>query len=414
MRSASSKTIERNIVEINRFNETPGHGVTRDVFTKEDFLARDYVKREMKAAGLEVSEDCIGNIYGVLEGTDPSLAPVWTGSHIDTVRNGGMYDGMAGVFAGLEALRIIRESGQTVKRSLSVNVYTGEEMGRFGVCCVGSRALAGRYGVADLKTYRDREGKSLYRALQEAGYDLLQFRSMVKKQGDVYASLELHIEQNDILEKEDIPFGIVTGICAPTNLIVEVEGVQGHAGGVSMTQRKDAYMAAAEISLQLEKLVRQSKGSYMTGTVGSMKLEPDAVNVIPGKAVFSIDIRGISMKGKEQVLVQFRDCVKQIKEKRGVIVRMEMQNHDQPVVCDERLRQVLRDSCEGSGHACMDLISGAYHDSLMLADFTRVAMLFIPCRGGVSHSEQEWASCEHIAWGADVLAESLLCLGNEV
>ena len=414
MRKANQKTIERNIVEINRYNETPGHGVTRDVFTREDFLARDYVKSEMRDAGLKVFEDCIGNIYGVLEGSDPSLAPVWTGSHIDTVRKGGMYDGIAGVFAGLEALRIIRGSGQPVKRNLSVNVYTCEEMGRFGVCCVGSRALAGRYGVADLRTYRDQEGKSLYSTLQEAGYDLSEFRSVAKKQGDVYASLELHIEQNNILEKANIPLGIVTGICAPTNLIVEVEGVQGHAGGVSMSQRKDAYMAAAEISLQLEKLVCSSGSKYMTGTVGSMKLEPNAVNVIPGKTVFSIDIRSISMEDKESVLVQLRDYVRQIREKRGVSVRLEMQNHDRPVLCDQRLQNLLRDSCEATGHACMDLISGAYHDSLMLADFTRAAMLFVPCRGGVSHSEQEWASCEHIAWGADVLAESMLCLGNEV
>lgn len=414
MERASSKRIENYIVSINRYNQTPDCGITRDVFTPEDLQARDYVKQEMKAIGLKVREDCIGNLYGILEGSEPKLAPVWTGSHIDTVRNGGMYDGMAGVFAGMEALRIIRESGQKVKRSLSVNVYTCEEMGRFGVCCVGSRALAGRYRKEDLKKFKDENGSSLYDTLEGLGYDLSRFHQLPKKKGEVYASLELHIEQNNILEKNKIPLGIVTGICAPTNLWVTVEGIQAHAGGTDMYQRRDAYMAAAEIALQLEELVLASDSRYMTGTIGKLSLVPNAVNVIPGKAVFSIDIRSVSMEDKEALLEQLAKRIREIEERRKVKIRVQMQNHDRPVLCDPHLMHILQEECRKSAVPCMELVSGAYHDSLMLGDFTKVGMLFVPCKDGISHSEKEWASCEDIAMGADVLAKAMLRLGNEI
>ena len=210
MERADAGRIEKWIDDMKQYNATPGNGITRDVFSKEDIAARNYVKEEMKKLGLIVSEDCIGNIFGTLSGRNKALAPIWTGSHIDTVLNGGAFDGMAGVFAGLEALRLIRESGEVIERDISVNVYTGEEMGRFGVCCIGSRALAGRYKREDLKTFSDKDGKTLYDILEMLGYNLLKFDSISQKVGDVYASIELHIEQNNSLEKKQIPIGIVS------------------------------------------------------------------------------------------------------------------------------------------------------------------------------------------------------------
>ena len=414
MNKAQYRKIEEWLNGINQYNATPQCGITRDVFTKEDLGARTYIKQQMKEIGLEVKEDCVGNIFGILQGTEQTLSPVWTGSHIDTVRHGGMFDGTAGVVAGLEALRIIKESGIQVKRNLSVNVYTCEEMGRFGACCIGSRALAGKYQLEDLKNFKEESGVSLYDTLIDLNYNLSEFPDVQKKSGDVYASLELHIEQNDILEKHHLPIGIVTGICAPTNLFVEVTGVQSHAGATSMVQRKDAYMAAAEIALLLEKETMQSTSDYITGTVGKISLVPNAVNVIPGKAIFSIDIRSISMRDKEELLDRLKNGIREIEKERKVAINITMQNHDKPVVCNEHLREILKKCCIEQGIPYMDIVSGAYHDSLLLGEFTKVAMLFVPCKDGISHSEKEWADCKDIARGADILAQALIELGNEI
>ena len=408
-----TRRLERWIDDIDAFNQTPGEGTTRPVYSKEDMAAREYVRREMEKIGLEVSEDCAGNVYGVLPGRDRSLAPVWTGSHIDTVPNGGKFDGLAGVFSGMEALRVIRESGETPLRDLSVNVYSGEEMSRYGVCCIGSRSIVGRLREEDFRSHVGPDGTSLREAMQEAGLAVERFGSEFPRKEPVYASLELHIEQNGRLEKAGIPVGIVTGICAPTNLTFEVSGVQSHAGGTSMQDRRDAYMAAAEISLLAERLARESDSPYITATVGDMRIEPGAANVIPGRAVFPLDIRSIRMEDKDELLDRLRAGIQKISAERGVTVREQMMNHDRPVMCDPHLRKVLREAAYRQNVPVMDIVSGPYHDSLMLGDITRVGMIFVPSRDGISHNRAEWTDIRDIAAGAAVLAEALRTLGNE-
>ena len=411
--SASVKNLEKWIEELDQFNQTPGNGTTRPVYSKEDMDARRYVRDLMSSVGLEVTEDNAGNLFGVLPGEDPTLAPVWTGSHIDTVPNGGKYHGIAGVFAGIEALRMIKESGAPHKRSLSANVYSGEEMSRFGVCCIGSRAVSGRLHLEDLKSHSEPSGTSLYQALKDVGYDPDSFDEEFPCKTPVYASLELHIEQNDVLEKSNYPVGAVTGICAPTNMVVEVFGVQSHAGGTSMTARKDAYMAAAEISLLLERLALESDSMYITGTVGEMTLEPNAANVIPGHATFSVDIRSVAIEDKDALLEKFYSGIKEIEERRKVKVTIDMMNHDKAVICDEHIVELVRKGSADLGIPTMDIVSGPYHDSLMLGDITKVGMLFVPSKDGISHNKAEWTSIEDIAKGTDILANTLLELANE-
>lgn len=411
---ASESNLSRWIEELDQFNETPGSGTTRPVYSEEDMKARRYVRNLMESTGLSVTEDNVGNLFGVLPGTDPSLAPVWTGSHIDTVPHGGRFDGIAGVFAGIEALRMIRESGLEHKRSLSVNVYSGEEMSRFGVCCIGSRALSGRLRSEDLKAHRDASGESLYQALENVGYDPSGFGREFPHKAPVYASLELHIEQNNVLEKAGCPIGIVTGICAPTNLAVDVFGVQTHAGGTSMTARHDAYMAAAEISLLLERLTLESHSLYITGTIGEMTLEPGAANVIPGHVTFTVDIRSVKLTDKDDLLRRFVDGIREIETRRGVTVKTQMMNHDKAVLCDSHLIDVLFRAADALNIPNIELVSGPYHDSLMLGDITKVGMLFIPSRDGISHNQAEWTSIEDIGRGTQVLAHAMLELSNEI
>ncbi|MEE3420064.1 MAG: M20 family metallo-hydrolase [Lachnospiraceae bacterium] len=406
---ADAEELEKWLTEIDQFNVTPGAGTTRAVYTEEFFEARNYVKGVMQSLGLTVREDSVGNLFGEYQGTDADEEPIWTGSHIDTVPNGGRYDGLAGVFAGLEAVKMLKAEGIRPKRTISVNVYAGEEMSRFGICCIGSRALAGRITEEDLKESRDSSGKSIFQILEENGFDLGHF----PEKGKVHASLELHIEQNTVLEENEIPVGVVTGICAPTNLTCTVRGVQSHAGGTSMKNRRDAFMAAAEISLALEELARTSTSEYITGTVGQMKLMPGAANVIPGQAEFSIDIRSISGEDKNRLVGDLKSRIDGIAQRRGVEAVLTLLNNDMPYVCDPHIRGILHSEAEKAGIPVMDLISGPYHDSLMLGDITDAGMIFIPCKNGISHDRAEAISMKDLARGTDVLAAALLVLANE-
>lgn len=395
------------------FNATPGEGVTREVYTPEFQEARGYVIDRMRELGLEVREDCLGDVFGTYAGTDPTAAPVWTGSHIDTVPNGGRYDGLAGVFAGLESVAAMRRAGVRPRRPISVNVYAGEEMSRFGVCCIGSRAISGRLTAADLASHADPEGTTLAEALRSLGYHVERFGGEFPRREPVHASLELHIEQSDHLERAGVPVGVVTGICAPTNLVCEVRGVQSHAGGTSMRDRRDAYMAAAEMGLLLERLARESTSAYITGTVGRLALVPGVASVIPGRATFTVDVRSVSAADKDALVRDLEAGARGIARRRGVEVSFELLNDDAPLSCDEHLASVLRGRADELGVAHMDVVSGPYHDSLMLGDLMPAAMLFVPCKGGISHDRAESIDYDDLVKGTAVLAEGLARIADE-
>lgn len=410
---ADKNRIQNWLEGIDRFNSTPGAGTTRILFTEPELASRAYIKEEMLKLGLQVQEDAIGNIFGVLEGSDPTLPAVWTGSHIDTVPHAGMFDGMAGIVSGMEALRLIRAAGVPHKRNLTVVVYTSEEPTRFGLSCLGSRAMAGALTLEDTKALLDEQGQSLYAVLGALGYDHSNFDSVRRSSQDVYAALELHIEQNSKLYKRKVPLGIVKGICAPTIFHAKVKSVQSHAGGTSMTDRHDAFAAASDVALALERLAQESEGEYVTATIGKVDVEPNAVNIIPGSVAFSIDIRSIDMESKEILVKRLKQEVQNIQEKRGVKIELELQNHDVPLRCDARIADLLRQSCREQNLPYLDLISGPYHDSLFVGRFAPVAMLFVPSKDGISHSKDEWTDFADIARGVDVLSDALIKLANE-
>lgn len=413
LNKANETNIKNWLEGMNRFNATPEFGTTRILFTRPELQNREYVKNEMKNLGLLIKEDAIGNIVATLPGTDRSLAPVWTGSHIDTVPNAGMFDGMAGVVCGMEALRLIAEGKEEHKRDISVVVYTSEEPTRYGLSCLGSRAMAGEMSLEDTKALFDQDGRSLYDKLVELHYDLDKYDDIKKKPGEVFASVELHVEQNNRLEKKHCPVGIVEKICAPTIFRVSVEGRQSHAGGTDMFERKDAFAACCEISLYLEKLAKECKSDYNTATVGMVKLTPGAVNVIPGKAEFSIDIRDCNMDSKNELIEQLQSGIEDIAEKRGVKVTLELENHDIPLSCDETVVECIKKSCDDLGIQPEPMISGPYHDSLFVGRFAPTAMIFVPSKNGISHSPDEWTDFSELAVGTDVLVNTLLELANK-
>lgn len=409
---AKKENIEMWIEGMNRFNSTPEFGTTRILFTKPEIENRNYVKDEMRKLGLVVTEDAIGNIFATLKGTDPEKKPVWTGSHIDTVPNAGKFDGMSGVVCGMEALRIIKESGIEHKRDLSVIVYTSEEPTRFSLGCLGSRAMSGDMTLEDTKTLYDKSGRSLYEKLEELSYDLTKYDEIKREKGDVYATIELHVEQNSQLEKKKLPIGIVKKICAPSNYVVEVTGCQSHAGGTSMEDRKDAFAAACEMGMELEKLAKECISEYNTATIGSVKVIPDATNVIPGTCIFTVDIRDCNMDTKNKMVEDFQKKFKEIANKRNVTVNITEDNNDVPLTCNNKIINLLEDNCKELGLGYTELISGPFHDSLFVGKFAPTAMIFVPSKNGISHSPEEWTDYEELARGTDLLASTLVQLAN--
>lgn len=410
---ASPEQIKRILEKLDTFNSDPAHGTTRVLFTPEEVAGRNYIKEEMAALGLAVREDAIGNIFGSFIGSEPDLPPVWTGSHIDTVPRAGMYDGMAGVVAGLEAVRLIREAGITPKRTIEVVVYTSEEPTRFGLGCLGSRAMAGCLTLEDARQLHDEDGRSLAAVLEELGYDLTRFKEIPIAPGSVRGAVELHIEQGAVLETLGLPIGLVKTISAPTNFEVTVRGKQSHAGSTPMNLRHDAFLACCEIALELERLAKASSSPDTVGTVGKVEVLPNASNVISGEVRFSIDIRDSDYEAKSRLVAELKRFFRQVEEARGIALEVEQINDDLPTHSDKLILELLEKACVAKSIPYHKMVSGAFHDSMMVGRFAPIAMIFVPSKDGISHNPAEFTEYGDIAKGTDVLAEALLQLAME-
>ncbi|MBV4415833.1 M20 family metallo-hydrolase [Clostridium tyrobutyricum] len=413
VKPAQSSNIKNILEKLNTFNSDPENGTTRVLFTEPEVEARKYIKEEMKKNGLVVREDSIGNIFATLEGTDPDLPPVWTGSHIDTVLKAGMFDGMAGVVAGIEAARLIKESKIPHKRNIEVIVYTSEEPTRFGLSCLGSRAMAGYLSLEQAKRLKDKQGNSLAEVLEGLGYDLSKFDEISFKKGEVFAAVELHIEQGAVLESMGLPIGIVDTIFGPTKLEVSVYGKQSHAGGTPMNLRHDAFLACSEIALKVEKLAKKSSSKDTVATVGLVNVIPNASNVISGEVHFSLDIRDSDYEVKHKLIEELKDFTKQLEKSRGVTIKIRQINDDLPTKSDDRIIEIFENSCKEKNISYHKMVSGAFHDSMMVGKFAPIAMIFVPSKDGISHNPAEWTDYDDIAKGTDILADGLLKLSND-
>jgi hydantoinase/carbamoylase family amidase len=409
---ASATTLQNDIEKLNQFNSTPDEGTTRVLFTETEIMARNYIKKRMVQTGLEVREDAIGNIYGCLIGSSPKLPVIWTGSHIDTVNNAGMFDGMTGVVGGLEALKLIKDSGIEHKRSIELIIFTSEEPTRFGLGCLGSRAMAGKLTIDDARALTDKNGKSLEQVLKSLGYDTSKFSDIVVKNDSVFASVELHIEQGAVLENLGIKLGIVETICGPTNIEIKITGQQEHAGSTPMNMRHDALAACAEMILKLEELSVSSSSSNTVGTVGKLNVFPNSSNVIPGEVEFTVDIRDSKFKVKDMLLDDLIEFMNTIAKNRGVTISYRIKNHDHPVQSSVTVVDTIEKVCNDNNIKFHKMVSGAFHDSMLVAEFAPMAMIFVPSKKGISHSPEEWTDFEDIALGVDVLAQTLLKLSN--
>ena len=410
--------IDRLVAELHElaaFSECPdpAPAVTRVVFTKEDIAAREYLRSLYEVSGLSVRVDGVGNTFARWVGKQPDLPVVGTGSHADAIPFSGMYDGTVGVLGGLEAIRSLQTAGFEPERSIELVMFTSEEPTRFGVGCTGSRVMAGLMDHDALEVLVDESGDSYNLVRRRAGFDG-EISNVMLGQDYYHSWVELHIEQGPELEEKEIPIGIVTAIAAPATMVVHVHGQGGHAGAVLMPKRRDALVAASEMIHAIEKRVLECPSDDIVGTVGELNVHPGAVNSIPSRVRFTIDLRDVSLADRDAVKKQIESDLHAIGERRGVRVECETLNADAPAVASAKLIAAAEKACVDSQLDYQCMVSRAYHDSLFMAQLAPFTMIFIPCRDGVSHRPDEFSTPEQISKGVEVLARTLADLSSAI
>ncbi|WDZ79503.1 Zn-dependent hydrolase (plasmid) [Ensifer adhaerens] len=386
------------IVSTARFGAADKGGVTRLTLTDEDRQVRDWFVTECRALGCTVEVDGIGNIFATYAGEDMSLPAIAVGSHLDTQPQGGRFDGILGVLAGVEVLRTLKETATLLRHPLTVVNWTNEEGSRFSPAMMGSGAFAGALALDAAHALADREGVTVGTSLDAIGY-----RGETKVDPAAFAAyVELHIEQGPLLEASATEIGVVTGIQGLRWFDVVVTGTEAHAGSTPMAQRDDALVAAAEIVLAVRDIARENPPGV--GTVGFVEVGPNSRNVVPGAVRLQIDMRHPSEAGLDRMEAALQDAV----VKAGANAELTRIWSKAPVVFDPSIVDAVRTSVEALGYSATDVVSGAGHDAAHVATVIPTAMIFVPSKDGLSHNEAEYTSPEECARGAEVLFQTIL------
>ena len=368
-----------------RFSE--GLGVlTRVALSKEQRAANELTMTWMREAGMTTRLDAIGNVVGRYEGRVPGAPCLMLGSHLDTVRDAGKYDGMLGVIAAIECVHGLNARNARLAHAIEVVGFADEEGVRFGAGLIGSRAIAGKFDPK-LLDERDGQGTSLGDALVAFGLDPQRVARAARSRADLLAYAELHIEQGPVLETEGLPVGVVTAINGAYRFAVEIEGVAGHAGTVPMRLRQDALVAAAEMIVAIESRALQEPD--IVATVGRIEAAPGATNVIPGKVRFTIDLRAPRDELRHAAAADLRATISAIGVRRNVGVEIRQMHNGKTAICAQWLQDQIGRAIAAEGLAVRRLPSGAGHDGMALIDLIDIGMLFVRCKGGISHNPLE-------------------------
>lgn len=387
-------------------------GVNRLALTAADGAGRRHVVEKMKALGLSVSIDRIGNVIGRRPGQDGSLAEVMMGSHIDSVPTAGRFDGCLGVLGGLEIIATLAESGRITRRPLAVAFFTDEEGSRFGTDMLGSAVATGRISLADAYALKDREGLLVEGELRKIGF----LGDADERLPPPYAYLECHIEQGPVLRSHEVDIGVVTGVQSISWHEVQIVGRSAHAGTTPMELRADASVAASRINLKLREMARSGTyGHQMRATMGAMNPVPGLVNIVPGKMTVTVDLRNpddAMMRAAEADVIAFYD---QVAQEEGVQIRWRQTARTDSVSFDPSVQQRIAQAASRRGLRHQAIVSGAGHDAQELAHLTRAAMVFVPGEfSGISHNPRELSTKEQCAHGVNVMLDVVLSLADEV
>ncbi|MGI9625626.1 MAG: Zn-dependent hydrolase [Longimicrobiales bacterium] len=395
--------VNRILSELQRYGGTGDGGTTRLAYSNEDLAAREYVSETMSHAGLDVSIDLAGNLVGRKVGTSPGAKPVVIGSHIDSVPNGGSYDGQVGSAGALEVALSLHDQSIELRHPLEVIIFQNEEGGK-----TGSRALVGRVEPFELEL-ETASGFTIHEGIRRLGGNPERLAEAQRQADSVHGFLELHIEQGGVLEAADVQIGVVEGIVGIRRWTMTVEGVPNHAGTTPMDQRRDALVASSELTVAVHQIALETPGRHVA-TVGRIEAVPGAPNVVPGRVVASLEIRDLTMDRIGELYELIREAALEIDERRNVTTAFDRFYESLAAPTDPRLRDIVESSAEAGGYRSMRMPSGAGHDAQSMAEVGPIGMIFVPSDAGVSHSPKERTAAEDVKRGTHVLFESLLRL----
>jgi allantoate deiminase len=382
--SLGGEIVER-IDELGKLSETPEH-LTRIFLTEQHRAAADLILSWMRSAGMRAHLDAIGNVCGRYEGERPGLPCLMLGSHYDTVRDAGKWDGPLGLITAISCVADLNRRGKRLPFAIEVIGFADEEGVRFASTLLGSRAVAGTFDESVLAS-RDSGGVTMREALVQFGLDPDHIGAAARARSELLAYVELHIEQGPVLEAEHLPVGVVTAISGATRLAVVLTGMAGHAGTVPMALRRDALAGAAECIAAIEEFCRTNTG--LVGTVGTINAMPGATNVIPGRVSFTIDMRAASDAHRKKAAANVVRQIERIAKRRELGLQIDVTHENRTVPCAPWLKAQVADAIAAEGFRAFELPSGAGHDGMAMIDIADVAMVFVRCRGGISHHPDE-------------------------
>lgn len=402
--SIAPETLARYVEQLGAIGRVPDGGLVRPVYSPPWAEARRQVAAWMEEIGLAVREDAVGNLFGRLEGRQQPERVVLTGSHVDTVPHGGAYDGATGIHAALAAVGALAASLGRPRKSLEVLAMCEEEGSRFACNFWGARAITGTIAADEAERLRDLDGVTIGDAMRAYGFDPARIPDA--RRTDLDAFLELHIEQGRIMQDAGVRVGVVRTITGQYRAEATVEGRPDHAGGTPMDLRRDAYLGAAEMALG-SAAVAEQMGRPAVATVGRVRLEPGAINVVPGRARFTLDARHPDGERLRALLDGIQRVCAEAAGRRGLSLAWGPAILEEPTPLDEGLQRLLERCADDLGERWMPMTSGAGHDSEILARQVPTAMLFVPSHEGRSHSPDEYTAVEDMLPGVRVLAEAL-------
>jgi len=398
----NKQRLEQRIDELAEIGKIGDTGVCRLTLSKEDREGVEKVKSWMEEAGLTTRIDDFGNLIGRLEGKDPNAPILMIGSHIDSQPYGGRFDGVIGVLGGLEVAQTLKEQNILPRMPIEVVAFSDEEGCRFNKGLFGVRGILGQLEEGELER-EDKDGVTRREALKEFGCEPDRLKESEYEEGSIAAFLEMHIEQGPILEKNDLPVGIVTGISGPLWLTIELEGFAGHAGSVPMAMRQDALVGAAKIIVALNELAGEDPDAPTVGTVGSMSIFPDSRNIIPEKVTFTVDLRDIDINRRHRIEERLYERIAEITNQHGLTYKIHEDTNSEPRYCSEEIIGLMREESKNIGLDTIELMSGPFHDSLAMSYVCEYGMIFVRCKDGISHNPKEFSSIEDISLGAELL-----------
>lgn len=397
------------IMEMGRYGALPNGGCRRLALTKEDKMGRDLFVRWAKEAGCAVSVDEVGNIYARRNGQGPDLPSVATGSHLDTQPHGGRFDGIYGVLAGLEVVRALNDNNVRTQKPVDVIVWTNEEAARFSPPLTGSQVFAGKLETEDVHRTLTSDGAMVKDELMDIGYH----GSEIPGSRKLDSFIEAHIEQGPVLEKEAKTIGVVDCVQGAFAAEVTLAGEDGHAGTVQLDMRRDACLGAAEMIVYLNRLAMDTDDSVKM-TVGTLNITPNSMSTIPGRAYFTIDCRHPDSAILSSLLTDVKRGLAEIADKRALGFEFKVLLKKQPVRFDRDIVSVIEQATKNLAYPYKRMLSGAGHDAMNIAELAPTAMIFIPCKNGISHNEAEYASSSDVAAGANVLLHAVIELAGVV